>query len=85
MAGRVAAAAALALVGTTGVVLAGPGEPASARPVPSERVEVHPATAPRAALGADLPRGHDRGAITAPHLVKRGVAVVGATWEPGAV
>ena len=85
MAGRVAAAAVLALVGTTGVVLAGPGETASARPVPSERVEVHPVTAPRAALGAELPRGHDRGAITAPHLVKRGVAVVGATWEPGAV
>ena len=86
-AGRVAAAAVLALVGTTGVVRRRSRRAGRrARPVPSERVEVHPATAPRAALGADLPReprpGCDHGTA---RWSSAALAVVGATWEPGAI
>ncbi len=84
---RVVAATSLAVLGVTTAGVAAPWPAASAapRPVPATRDVERPEAAPLARLGGDLPAGTTRGRIMPATEVATGLAVVGATWEDGAV
>ncbi|HET6967816.1 MAG TPA: hypothetical protein VFI44_06040, partial [Ornithinibacter sp.] len=84
---HLALAAALAVIAPVGVAVVGPATTATARPTPvrTTDVQVQPRTAAPEDLGGRLPAGARAGAITAPHGIARGLAVVGATWEAGAL
>ena len=69
------------------IALVGPGiaSPARPHPVKATRAEVVPTAQPLGALGGAVPAGVRTGRVAPPQRVNHGLAVVGATWEKGAL
>ncbi|MGG5257989.1 FG-GAP-like repeat-containing protein [Phycicoccus avicenniae] len=84
---RLAVALAVALLAPVTVAVVGPASTATARPAPvvTHHDQVAPTRVATRDLGGRLPSGTRAGAITEPHRVDADLAVVGATWAPGAL
>lgn len=83
---HVALGLAAALLAPVAVVVVGPAT-ATAQPTPvrTSGVQVEPHRVAPRDLGGELPAGTRAGAVTDAHRVARGLAVVGAAWEEGAL
>jgi hypothetical protein len=77
----------LALVAPVAIAVAGPTLSAVASPTPvhTRHEKVHPRVVTPRDLGGQLPSNTRAGAITQARPVTDGLAVVGATWTPGAL
>jgi N-acetylmuramoyl-L-alanine amidase/FG-GAP-like repeat len=84
---HLALAATVAVVAPVGVAILGPMAPADARPAPvhTTHAKVRPAPAAPRDLGGHLPAGARAGAITGVRSLSGGLAVIGASWRPGAL